>query len=93
MSCHHTSDPALVPQTFKVCLEVSAVERNFKLCFRTFNQALRDYHPAGLPGAMGADKFNVLCFGQAGSGKSSFFNSALTLLHEGRAVSGQLFVV
>lgn len=86
MRCQYTSDPALVPQTFTVCLDRSAVERVFKLCFWTFTQALRDYHPAGLEGALGADKFNLLCFGQAGSGKSSFFNSAMTLLHEGKIV-------
>ena len=49
-----------------------------------FTKTLRDYSPIGLPGANGADKFMLLCFGLAGSGKSSFFNSALTLMHPGK---------
>ena len=74
----------MVPQSFTVRLDNSNLERTFRMRFWTFTGALRDYTPAGLPGAMGADKFMLLCFGLAGSGKSSFFNSVLTLMHEGR---------
>ena len=84
MRCYSTTDPALVPRTFKVRLTASEIECTCRLRFWTFTQALRDYTPAGLPGAIGADKYNLLCFGVAGSGKSSFQNGVMTLMHEGQ---------
>lgn len=84
MRCTWTQDPSLVPQHITVRLDNSNLERTFTMRFWTFTEGLRDYTPAGLPGSMGADKFMLLCFGLAGSGKSSFFNSVLTLMHEGR---------
>lgn len=84
MRCRNTSEAANVPRNFTVRLEQSQIDRKFRLSFWTYTQALRDYSPAGLPGAMGADKFMILTFGLAGAGKSSFFNAVMTLMHEGK---------
>ncbi|KAL0053354.1 hypothetical protein WJX82_004675 [Trebouxia sp. C0006] len=76
-------DPADVPSSFSVRLDESGAKTIFSWSFWVFTKTLRDYSPVGLPGSHGADKYMLLCFGLAGSGKSSFFNSALTLMHEG----------
>lgn len=47
---------------------------------QSFLQALQEWSPQGLPGADGADRFNVLVVGLAGSGKSSTINSMLKLV-------------
>lgn len=85
MRCHWTMDPADVPSSFSVRLDESGAKTIFSWSFWVFTKTLRDYSPVGLPGSHGADKYMLLCFGLAGSGKSSFFNSALTLMHEGKA--------
>lgn len=84
MRCRWTTDPAAVPASFSVRLDESDVKKKFSWSFWVFTETLRDYSPVGLPGANGADKYTLLCFGLAGSGKSSFFNSALTLMHSGK---------
>ena len=84
MRCRGSTDPAAVPASFSVQLDESGARTTFTWDFWVFTKALRDYDPIGLPGANGADKYMLLCFGLAGSGKSSFFNSALTLMHSGK---------
>ncbi len=85
MRCRCTMDPADVPSSFSVRLDESGPKTTFGWSFWVFTKTLRDYSPIGFPGSPGADKYMLLCFGLAGSGKSSFFNSALTLMHEGKA--------
>lgn len=84
MRCRWTTDPAAVPASFSVRLDGSGAKTTFTWSFWVFTKTLADYNPVGLPGANGADKYMLLCFGLAGSGKSSFFNSALTLMHSGK---------
>ncbi len=85
MRCRWTTDPAAVPSSFSVRLDESGAKSTFSWSFWVYTKSLRDYSPVGLPGAHGADKYMLLCFGLAGSGKSSFFNSALTLMHDGKS--------
>lgn len=91
MRCVNTTDPAKVPPTFQVRLTKSNLTSTLCWSFWTFTQRLRDYCPIGLPGANGAEKFVILCFGLAGSGKSSFSNSVLTLMHGGEVMSAVPF--
>ena len=93
MNCRWTSDAALVPSKFTVRLDMSNIARTFEWSFWTFTQGLRDYNTSRLPGAAGTEKFMLLCFGQAGSGKSSFFNSVLTLMHQGEALKSSLHTI
>lgn len=83
LRCRETTDPALVPASFTLRLDSSNVTKECRVSFRTFTRRIHDYSPVGLPGANDADKLALLCFGLAGSGKSSFVNGVLTLMHEG----------
>lgn len=94
MRCHNNLDPdsliASLPAYFTLQLDVSKITQRCSLSFWTYTQGLRDYSPATLPGANGADKFVLLAFGLAGSGKSSFYNSVQTLMQKGRSCSPSL---
>ena len=76
----HTEDLTKVTDTVTMKLSRLDVERTSSLSFGLFAKGLQNYVPTGLPGADGTGKFNVLLFGLAGSTKSSFVNSALTLM-------------
>lgn len=69
-----------VPDHVVLQLTQSGVVHNTALSFSFFNKALRQWSPRGLHGASGSRNFNILLVGAAGSTKSSFINSVLTLV-------------
>lgn len=73
------------PQTIDFRLTFSEVELRCPLSFSFFSKSLQQRSPHGLPGAACSQSFNLLLIGPAGTAKSSFINSALTLLsHSGK---------
>ena len=84
--CQQTADAEDIPAYLTVQLEPCGVTNTFKKRFYTFTGGLTKLSPAGLHGSLGVDKFNVLLFGLAGAGKSSFINSVHTLLSSGIAL-------
>ena len=74
-----------VPQYIDFRLTFSEVELRCPLSFSFFSKSLQQWSPHGLPGAVCSQSFNLLLIGAAGTAKSSFINSALTLLsHSGK---------
>ena len=78
LSAHNRSEED-VPRTTVFELSVSGERTKVALSFTLFTKALRQYSTYGLPGADGHDRFNIILVGLAGSTKSSFINSCLTL--------------
>ena len=84
--CQQTANAEDIPGQITVQLEPYGVQTTFRLRFQNFTGGLTKLSPAGLQGSLGVDKFNILLFGLAGAGKSSFINSVHTLLSSGKAL-------
>ena len=69
-----------VPEFLTCRLTLSAVEVKLPLSFSYFSKSLEEWSPGRLRGAAGSPHFNLLLIGATGSAKSSFINSALTLV-------------
>ena len=83
LKCTFRTEPKYAPKAAEVTLDVSRVTATLQLDFSVFTSKLCKAAPLGQPGAAGAERFNVLLFGMAGSGKSSFINSVFTLMDSG----------
>lgn len=81
--CQQTANAEDIPAKLTVQLEPCGVQQTSRLRFKSFTGGLTKLSPAGLQGSLGVDKFNILLFGQAGAGKSSFINAVHTLLSSG----------
>ena len=83
LRCKFITEPMYAPKEVQVTLDISRVTATLQLDFSVFTNELCEAAPFGQPGAAGAETFNVLLFGMAGSGKSSFINSVFTLMDSG----------
>lgn len=83
LRCKFITEPIHAPKVAEVTLDVSKVTATVQLDFSVFTGELCEAAPLGQPGAAGAERYNVLLFGMAGSGKSSFINSVFTLMDSG----------
>lgn len=89
----NASDITGIPDKVIFRLSKNGFEQSIALCFGFFAEGLRQYVPEGLPGADGASRFNVLLFGLAGSSKSSFSNSVLTLMGSDGKLASPEFII
>ena len=84
--CRQTAHAEDIPAHLTVQLEPCGIQRTIRMRFWDFTGGLTKLSPAGLQGSLGVEKFNILLFGLAGAGKSSFINSVHTLLSSGTAL-------